>query len=97
MHACFVDSQTRCEGTDCGDNGADRIKGLCDKNGCDIESYRFGNNKFWGKGSNFQADSSRPVQVTTQFITDNGKDSGKLTEVKEFYTAALYHRRQAVG
>merc|ERR1711865_385133 len=25
-------------------------------------------------------------QVTTQFITDDGSDSGKLTEVKQFYT-----------
>ena len=28
----------------------------------------------------------QPVAVTTQFITDDGTDSGKLTEVKQFYT-----------
>merc|ERR1712176_1391186 len=29
MHSCSTDGQTRCEGTDCGDNGPDRFKGLC--------------------------------------------------------------------
>ena len=28
----------------------------------------------------------QPVAVTTQFITDDGTDSGKLTDVKQFYT-----------
>jgi len=86
MHSCSVDSQTRCEGTDCGDNGPDRFKGVCDKNGCDINPYRLGEKKFWGPGSDFAVDSSKPVQVTTQFITDDGTDNGKLTEVKQFYT-----------
>merc|ERR1719331_3571407 len=46
MHSCSVESQTRCEGTDCGDNGPDRFKGVCDKNGCDINPYRLGEKKF---------------------------------------------------
>jgi len=86
MHACSVDGQTRCEGTDCGDDGEDRFKGVCDKNGCDINAHRLGVHNFWGPGSDFQIDSTKPVQVTTQFITDDGSDSGKLTEVKQFYT-----------
>merc|ERR1712195_84085 len=36
MHSCSPGEQTRCDGPDCGDNGEDRFKGLCDKNGCDI-------------------------------------------------------------
>merc|ERR1711970_938149 len=40
MHSCSPGDQTRCEGTDCGDNGEDRFKGLCDKNGCDIQPNR---------------------------------------------------------
>ena len=36
MHPCDGGEQTRCSGTDCGDNGPDRFKGICDKNGCDI-------------------------------------------------------------
>jgi len=85
MHACSVDEQTRCEGIDCGDNGEDRFKGVCDKNGCDINAYRLGNKKFWGPGSAFEIDSTKPVTVTTQFITDDGTDNGKLVEVKQFY------------
>merc|ERR1711871_150447 len=86
MHSCSVNSQTRCQGTDCGDNGPDRFKGVCDKNGCDINPYRLGEKKFWGPGSDFAVDSSKPVQVTTQFITEDGTDHGKLKEVKQFYT-----------
>jgi len=84
MHACSVDEQTRCQGTDCGDNGPDRFKGLCDKNGCDMQAYRLGEQNFWGPGK--QVDSNQPVTVTTQFITADGTDSGKLHEVKQFYT-----------
>merc|ERR1712048_921863 len=42
MHSCATpnDEQYRCKGTDCGDNGEDRFKGVCDKNGCDIQPYR---------------------------------------------------------
>merc|ERR1712115_528099 len=70
---------------DCGDNGVDRFKGLCDKNGCDIQSYRLGNKKFFGPDSDFEIDSTKPVTVTTQFITNDGTDHGKLTEVRQFY------------
>merc|ERR1712157_432540 len=86
MHSCSTDGQTRCEGTDCGDNGPDRFKGLCDKNGCDLQSYRLGNKNFFGPGSEFQVDSTKPITVTTQFITNDGTDTGKLVEVKQFYT-----------
>jgi len=86
MHACSGDGPSRCSGTDCGDNGADRFKGVCDKNGCDIQSHRLGNKNFFGPGSSFMVDSTKPIQVTTQFITADGTDSGMLSEVKQFYT-----------
>merc|ERR1712203_489556 len=79
MHACSTEGQTRCD-------GPDRFKGLCDKNGCDIQSYRLGNKKFFGPGSQFEIDSTKPITVTTQFITNDGTDQGKLVEVKQFYT-----------
>merc|ERR1719284_2111455 len=40
---------------------------------------------FFGPGSDFQIDSTKPVTVTTQFITNDGTDHGKLVEVKQFY------------
>jgi len=66
--------------------GEDRFKGVCDKNGCDIQPHRLGVHNFFGPGSDFQIDSTQPVTVTTQFITNDGTDHGKLVEVKQFYT-----------
>merc|ERR1712072_457723 len=37
-------------------------------------------------GSNFAVDSTKPITVTTQFLTDDGTDSGTINEVKQFYT-----------
>jgi cellulose 1,4-beta-cellobiosidase len=86
MHSCSPGDQTRCEGQACGDNGEDRFKGTCDKNGCDIQPNRLGETNFFGAGASFTIDSTKPITVTTQFITNDGTDSGKLTEVKQFYT-----------
>jgi cellulose 1,4-beta-cellobiosidase len=86
MHSCKVEEQTRCHGVHCGDNAkGERFQGVCDKNGCDIQSTRLENTKFWGPGSEFTLDSTKPVTVTTQFITVDGTDSGTLKEVKQFY------------
>lgn len=87
MHAC--DHQDyRCSGSKCGDNGDDRFSGVCDKNGCDIQNYRLNGkgSKFFGPGSDYEIDSTKPVQVTTQFMTADGTDTGKLNRVKQFYT-----------
>ena len=63
-----------------------RFKGLCDRNGCDLQSDRLGEKKFWGLGSGFAVDSTQPVTVTTQSITDDRTDIGKLAEEKQIYT-----------
>merc|ERR1712071_436070 len=44
-----------------------------------------GTHDFFGPGSDFQIDSTKPVTVTTQFITNDGTDHGKLVEVKQIY------------
>jgi len=101
MHAC--DHQNyRCSGTDCGDNGADRFKGVCDKNGCDMQSTRIAglDEKLWGPGSDFKVNSKQPVTVTTQFITDDGTDSGKINAVRQFYTQngkTIEHRQYDIN
>lgn len=84
-HACNVSQSYRCEGTACGDNGADRLKGVCDKNGCDFQTYRLGDKTFWGKGSSFALDTTQKMTVVTQFITDDNTTSGNLVEVRRFY------------
>ena len=83
MCVCF-----RCERTVCGDFGADRFKGVCDKNGCDIQHTRFmgKGQTFYGPGSKYKIDTTKPATVTTQYINADGTDTGKLTEVKQFYT-----------
>merc|ERR1712066_101248 len=73
-------------GVDCGDTEkGDRYKGLCDKDGCDYNSYRMGTPDFYGAGADFAVDSSRPVTVVTQFLTTDGTDTGDLAEVRRFY------------
>merc|ERR1712070_46522 len=87
MHACSENNYA-CTGTDCGDNGPDRFKGVCDKNGCDMQSNRLTGKdaKFWGPGSDDKINSQQPVTVTTQFITADGTDNGQVTQVRQFYT-----------
>mmetsp|Transcript_17084 Transcript_17084/g.19045 ORF Transcript_17084/g.19045 Transcript_17084/m.19045 type:complete len:457 (+) Transcript_17084:38-1408(+) len=83
-HVCTVQGQYRCSSpTECGDLGPDRYLGVCDKDGCDYNSYRVGNKTFFGKGMN--VDSSQKITVVTQFITSDGTDSGDLVDIKRFY------------
>lgn len=91
-HACNVSEQTRCEGVACGDNdpvpggsGGHRFDGVCDKNGCDFQTHRLGDETFWGAGSNFAIDTTKTLRSVTQFITDDGTDTGNLVEVRRFY------------
>jgi len=81
-HPCSQEGLTKCEGVTCGD-GDQRYEGICDKDGCDWNSYRLGNTSFYGNG--FAVDSSRPVTVVTQFLTSDGTDSGALSEIRRFY------------
>merc|ERR1712151_323881 len=62
-----------------------RFEGVCDKNGCDFATNRLGEKSFYGPGSNFQIDSTKKMTVVTQFITDDGTDSGTVNEVRRFY------------
>jgi len=85
-HVCKHDGPKRCEGTECGDiETHDRYKGTCDKDGCDLNPYRGKNTSFFGPGSNFVVDSTKPMTVVTQFITDDGTTNGNLKEIKRLY------------
>ena len=82
-HPCSVDGQTRCESdVDCG-AGDNRYAGVCDKDGCDFNSFRMGDETFYGTG--LTVDTSKPITVVTQFITDDGTDTGTLSDIKRFY------------
>eukprot|EP00662_Eupelagonemidae_sp_cell21_P016817 gene16817-23980_t len=68
-HACNITGQTRCGpgGPPCGSShhGADRFSGVCDANGCDMQTYRMGDKTFFGPG--LAVDSTKPMTVVTQF------------------------------
>lgn len=85
-HTCGFEGQVRCEGTDCGDNASDeRYDGICDKDGCDINPYRMGDTTFYGRGPQYSIDTTKPMTVVTQFLTNDGTDSGDLSEIRRFY------------
>ncbi|TPX42314.1 hypothetical protein SeMB42_g05184 [Synchytrium endobioticum] len=81
-HVCTTPEYKRCSGTECGD-GDNRYGGICDKDGCDYNPTRMGNPDFYGPGKTI--DTKLPITVVTQFITDDGTDTGNLKEVKRFY------------
>mmetsp|Transcript_91759 Transcript_91759/g.165699 ORF Transcript_91759/g.165699 Transcript_91759/m.165699 type:complete len:487 (-) Transcript_91759:329-1789(-) len=85
-HPCSIEGSLRCEGAACGDNeGGGRYDGVCDKDGCDFNSWRMGDEKFYGRHRDFAVDSAEPVTVVTQFITHDGTDSGDLVDIRRFY------------
>merc|ERR1711892_121664 len=86
-HTCDSDiTQYRCEGTECGDNDSgERYDGVCDKDGCDFNPWRMGDTSFYGAGSQFTIDTTKPLTVVTQFITNDGTDSGELVEIRRVW------------
>jgi cellulose 1,4-beta-cellobiosidase len=65
-HPCGITGDLRCEGQACGDNDlGQRHQGVCDKDGCDINSFRNGVEDFYGPGSQFKVDTTRPFTVVT--------------------------------
>jgi len=78
-HPCKVDSLFRCEGAECEPNAQ------CDSGGCDFNSWRLGDQNFFGKGDSFAVDSSKPFTIVTQFVTSDGTDDGDLVEIRRHY------------
>jgi cellulose 1,4-beta-cellobiosidase len=65
-HPCSTDGQYRCSGTDCGDGDA-RYSSVCDKDGCDFNSYRMGNTSFLGQSKTI--DTNKKFTVVTQYVS----------------------------
>mmetsp|Transcript_92306 Transcript_92306/g.197782 ORF Transcript_92306/g.197782 Transcript_92306/m.197782 type:complete len:628 (-) Transcript_92306:23-1906(-) len=83
-HPCSAPGVVQCEGKDCGDIAkGERYEGICDKDGCDYNTFRLGEPNFFGPGG--IVDSTKPVTVVTQFITDDGTDTGVLSEIRRLY------------
>ncbi|KAF7353357.1 Glucanase [Mycena sanguinolenta] len=77
-HVCNATGLTPCTGTACGDD-SDRYNGICDKDGCDFNSYRMGDQTFLGPGKT--VDTNSKFTVVTQFIATGGT----LTEIRRLY------------
>lgn len=58
---------------------------MCDKYGCGFNPYQRGAEDYYGLGAQFNVDSSKPFTVTTQFISANGKNNGRLKEIARKY------------
>lgn len=78
-HPCTITGQYRCEGTECGD-GNNRYGGVCDKDGCDFNSYRMGDKTFYGPG--MTVDTTRKFTVVTQFKSGS---NGQMNEIRRIY------------
>jgi len=85
-HPCNIVGPKRCTGVDCGDNDkGERYQGVCDKDGCDFNSYRMGDTSFYQPGPEFDVNTNKPITVVTQFLTTDGTDAGDLSEIRRFY------------
>jgi len=85
-HPCSTTGVAMCEGVACGDNEkGQRYDGVCDKDGCDFNSWRMGDHTFYGRHHEFTVDSTLPLTVVTQFITSDGTDAGDLVDIVRFY------------
>ena len=81
-HPCNITGPYTCTGTLCG-AGNNRYDGVCDEDGCDFNPYRLGAHKFYGpKGS---VDTTRKFTVVTQFLTNNNRATGALSQIKRLY------------
>jgi hypothetical protein len=76
-HPCSTIGESRCTGITCGAGDGNRYKGTCDKDGCDFNSYRMGDQTFLGPGKTI--DTSKKLTIVTQFI------GNPLNEIKRFY------------
>jgi cellulose 1,4-beta-cellobiosidase len=82
-HPCSKDGLYACSSpTECGD-GDNRYSGVCDKDGCDFNSYRQGNTSFYGPGKIVNSNSK--FTVVTKFITKDGTDTGPLKSIQRLY------------
>jgi len=85
-HPCDIEGTAICEGLKCGDTlKGERYKGICDKDGCDFNSFRLGDHSFFGEGVDFTIDTSKPLTVVTQWLTSDGTEHGDLTEIRRLY------------
>ncbi|KAG9398967.1 hypothetical protein AC1031_012343 [Aphanomyces cochlioides] len=56
----------------------------CDKGGCGVNLLT-SNKNFYGPGSSYTVDTSKPFTVVTQFIKGDNTANGNLVNINRFY------------
>lgn len=80
-HTCSGIGSFLCSGDECVRTEAG--SGVCDKNGCGINTFGLGTPDFYGPG--LTIDSSRPFTIVTQFLTNDNTSTGTLSEIRRLY------------
>merc|ERR1719285_955256 len=59
---------------------SDRYTSVCDRDGCDFNAFRLGDETFYGPGEEFTVNTLKPMTVTTRWIVENGelKEIGRI-------------------
>ncbi|KAI2465664.1 glycoside hydrolase family 7 protein [Annulohypoxylon bovei var. microspora] len=92
-HPCGNPGVFECKGAQCGSLG------VCEKSGCEYNTWKLGNTSYYGpsspgssdgngNGAKFTVDTTRPFTVTTQFLTSDNPSPisfGTLNEVRRLY------------
>lgn len=73
-HPCSVEGLFECEGAEC------EYDGICDKDGCAYNPWRFNNYESYGLG--LEVDTTRPFTVISQFPAD---EDGNLESYRRLY------------
>jgi cellulose 1,4-beta-cellobiosidase len=81
-HSCSVSTATACSTAQTCGTGSNRYSALCDKDGADWNPYRNGQKTFYGPGSTFTVDTTKPVTVITRFHT---APDGSLAVIERAY------------
>jgi len=66
---------------ECGSQDGDRFIAPTDRDGCDLNAWRMGDQTFYGPGPEFQVNTLQPFQVVTQFHAPDGE----LVGIEQFY------------
>lgn len=82
-HVCNKIGQYMCtSNAECGAGDA-RYSSVCDKDGCDFNAFRQGNTSFYGP--NKIVNTNAKMTVVTKFITADGTDTGRLSQIQRLY------------
>jgi len=81
---------------ECGTQDGDRFVGPTDRDGCDINAFRMGEQNFYGPGSQFKVNTEKPFKVVTRFHAPDGV----LEEIEQLYVQdgeEIHHPSYSAG